>query len=206
MFVREMKVKSRLEESCLYVVSHLENCPVHPPIQRPSVSPVQDKLPGFCWDEVGVVTRWQLGKEGNVNCFLNIVQPPLPFWPQRTPLPEAPVITNRWAFWWPYSINWWCTSSPPPVSGPAFSGPLSEWLLSTCLLAFRMLLLPPFLAVLLKRYIWGHLGGLAVERLPLAQVVILGSWVQVPNRAPSGSLLLPLPVSLPLFLCFSWIN
>ena len=30
----------------------------------------------------------------------------------------------------------------------------------------------------------GHLGGSVVERLPLAQVMILGSWDQVPHRAP----------------------
>ena len=30
----------------------------------------------------------------------------------------------------------------------------------------------------------GHLGGSVVERLPLAQVVILGSWDRVPHRAP----------------------
>ena len=38
----------------------------------------------------------------------------------------------------------------------------------------------------------GRLGGSAVERLPLAQGMILGSWDRVPP------LLLPLPVSLPL--------
>ena len=30
----------------------------------------------------------------------------------------------------------------------------------------------------------GHLGGSVVEHLPLAQVVILGSWDQVPHGAP----------------------
>ena len=30
----------------------------------------------------------------------------------------------------------------------------------------------------------GRLGGLAIERLPLAQVVIPGSWDQVPHRSP----------------------
>ena len=42
----------------------------------------------------------------------------------------------------------------------------------------------------------GHLGGSGVEHLPLAQVAIPGSWDRVPDRAPTGSLLLPLPVSL----------
>ena len=52
----------------------------------------------------------------------------------------------------------------------------------------------------------GHLGGSVVEHLPLAQVVILGSRDRVPHQAPCGSLLLPLPVSLPLSVCLSWIN
>ena len=41
----------------------------------------------------------------------------------------------------------------------------------------------------------GHLGGSVVEHLPLAQVMILGSWDQVPHWAPCSveSLLLPLP-------------
>ena len=30
----------------------------------------------------------------------------------------------------------------------------------------------------------GHLGGSVVERLPLAQGMIPGSWDQVPHRAP----------------------
>ena len=34
----------------------------------------------------------------------------------------------------------------------------------------------------------GHLGGSAVERLPLAQVVIPGSRERVPHRAPHGEL------------------
>ena len=47
----------------------------------------------------------------------------------------------------------------------------------------------------------GSLGGAAVWRLPLAQGAILESRDQIPRRAPSAwSLLLPLPVSLPLSL------
>ena len=49
----------------------------------------------------------------------------------------------------------------------------------------------------------GHLGGSVVEHLPSAQVVILGSWHQVLHLAPDGSLLLPLPMSLPPSLCLS---
>ena len=50
----------------------------------------------------------------------------------------------------------------------------------------------------LKTNILGHLGGSVVEHLPLAQVVIPGSWDWVCIRLPIGSLLLPLPKSLPL--------
>ena len=51
----------------------------------------------------------------------------------------------------------------------------------------------------------GHQGGSVIERLPLAQSVILGSWDLVLHRAPlpAKSLLLPLSVSLPLSLCLS---
>ena len=45
----------------------------------------------------------------------------------------------------------------------------------------------------------GSLGGAAVWRLPLAQGAILETRDRIPRRAPSAwSLLLPLPVSLPL--------
>ena len=37
----------------------------------------------------------------------------------------------------------------------------------------------------------GHLGGSVVERLPLAQVVILGSWDRVLHQAPHGELASP---------------
>ena len=47
----------------------------------------------------------------------------------------------------------------------------------------------------------GSLGGAAVWRLPLAQGVILENRDRIPHRAPGAwSLLLPLPVSLPLSL------
>ena len=35
-----------------------------------------------------------------------------------------------------------------------------------------------------KYLVWGRLGGSGVEYLPLAQVVILGSWDQVLHQAP----------------------
>ena len=44
----------------------------------------------------------------------------------------------------------------------------------------------------------GRLGGSVVERLPSAQGVTLESPDRVPHQAPAGSLLLPLPVFLPL--------
>ena len=53
-----------------------------------------------------------------------------------------------------------------------------------------------------KMSIWGSLGGAAVWRLPLAQGAILETQDRIPHRAPSAwSLLLPLPMSLPLSLC-----
>ena len=48
----------------------------------------------------------------------------------------------------------------------------------------------------------GRLGGSAVERLPLAQVMIPEVQDQGPHGAPCKSLLLPLPMSLPS-LCLS---
>ena len=44
----------------------------------------------------------------------------------------------------------------------------------------------------------GHLGGSAVEHLPLAQGVTPGSLIESRIGIPAGNLLLPLPVSLPL--------
>ena len=50
--------------------------------------------------------------------------------------------------------------------------------------------------------IWGSLGGAAVWCLPLAQGAILETRDRIPRRAPGAwSLLLPLPMSLPLSLC-----
>ena len=49
----------------------------------------------------------------------------------------------------------------------------------------------------------GGLGGSVVERLPSAQVMTPGSRDRVLHWAPAGSLLLPLPLSLPLSLCLS---
>ena len=50
----------------------------------------------------------------------------------------------------------------------------------------------------------GSLGGAAVWRLPLAQGAILETQDRIPGRAPGAwSLLLPLPMSLPLSLFLS---
>ena len=47
----------------------------------------------------------------------------------------------------------------------------------------------------------GSLGGALVWHLPLAHVAILETWDRIPRRTNSArSLLLPLPVSLPLSL------
>ena len=51
---------------------------------------------------------------------------------------------------------------------------------------------------------WEHLGGPVVEHLPLAQVLIPGSWDQVLHQAPWRKPLLPLPVSASL--CMSLMN
>ena len=37
-----------------------------------------------------------------------------------------------------------------------------------------------------KRRVWGHLNGSVVKHLPLAQVMIPGSWDRVPHWAPHG--------------------
>ena len=60
--------------------------------------------------------------------------------------------------------------------------------------------------VLIGIQVMGRLGGSVVERLPLAQVVIWGSQIESLIRLPAEGLLLPLPISLPLTLCLSWIN
>ena len=53
----------------------------------------------------------------------------------------------------------------------------------------------------IKIYILGSLGDAAVWRLPLAQGAILETQDRIPRRAPGAwSLLLPLPMSLPLYL------
>ena len=55
----------------------------------------------------------------------------------------------------------------------------------------------------------GSLGGAVVWHLPLAQGAILETRDRVPHQAPGAwSLLLPLPVSLPLSLslCMTIIN
>ena len=50
----------------------------------------------------------------------------------------------------------------------------------------------------LKSVLMGRLGSSVVEHLPSAQVVILGSGIESHIGLPTGSPLLPLPVSLPL--------
>ena len=59
----------------------------------------------------------------------------------------------------------------------------------------------------------GGPGGSAVEHLPSAQVMVLGSWIWVPHRAPcmepaspSACVSASLSLSLSLCVCLSWIN
>ena len=53
----------------------------------------------------------------------------------------------------------------------------------------------------------GHLGGSVDERLPLAQVVIPGSWDQVPHGAPCKKPASPSAcVSASLCVSHEWIN
>ena len=49
----------------------------------------------------------------------------------------------------------------------------------------------------------GHMGGSAVEHLPLAQGMIPGPEIESRIGLPARSLLLPLPMSLLLSLCLS---
>ena len=56
----------------------------------------------------------------------------------------------------------------------------------------------------IKRKTSGHLGGSVVEHLPSAQGVIPGSEIESHIGLLAGSLLLPLPMSLPL--CVSLMN
>ena len=59
----------------------------------------------------------------------------------------------------------------------------------------------------LKMFKMGSLGGAAVWRLALAQGAILETRDRVPRRAPGAwSLLLSLPVSLPLCVCVTIIK
>ena len=51
----------------------------------------------------------------------------------------------------------------------------------------------------------GHLGGSVVERLPLAQGMILGSWDQVPHWAPCGESASP-SVYVSASFCVSLMN
>ena len=60
----------------------------------------------------------------------------------------------------------------------------------------------------IKNTIKGHLGDSVVQRLSWAQVVIPGSWDRVLHQGTCsvGSLLLPLPMSLPLCVPHEQIN
>ena len=60
-------------------------------------------------------------------------------------------------------------------------------LLNSCgySLLLKTLFLKHFLGAFKTRH-RGHLSGSVAECLPLAQVVILGSWHRVPHRAPHG--------------------
>ena len=53
-----------------------------------------------------------------------------------------------------------------------------------------------------RKVVWGTSLAQSVEGLPSAQVMISGSWDEAPHWAPcsAGSLLPPLPLSLPLFV------
>lgn len=54
-----------------------------------------------------------------------------------------------------------------------------------------------------KKALWGHLGGSVIEHLPLAQVVIMGSWDRVPRQASHKEPASPfayVSVSLSVFL------
>ena len=52
----------------------------------------------------------------------------------------------------------------------------------------------------------GCLGGSAVEHLPLALDMIPKSWDGVLHQGPREEPALPLPISLSISLCLSWIN
>ena len=49
----------------------------------------------------------------------------------------------------------------------------------------------------------GHLGGSVVEHLPSAEGMIWGPGIESHTGLPARSLLLSLPMSLPLFPCLS---
>ena len=59
-------------------------------------------------------------------------------------------------------------------------------------------------ASMLEGELEGNLGGSVVEHLPLAEVVILGSWDEILNQAPPGEPAFPSAyVFACLFVCLS---
>ena len=76
------------------------------------------------------------------------------------------------------------------------SSSLFPFLLALCIQNFAILGIAKFLEVKLL----GCLGGSVDECLPLAQGLILGSWMASRVRLPMGSLLLSLPVYATLSL------
>ena len=60
---------------------------------------------------------------------------------------------------------------------------------------------PPHWPTSIQKGTQGCVGGLGVEHLPLAEVMIRGPGVKSHTGLRTGNLLLPLPVSLLLSLC-----
>ncbi|KAM8912604.1 small integral membrane protein 10-like protein 1 isoform 2-T2 [Lycaon pictus] len=98
-----------------------------------------------------------------------------------------------------------CSTAGVPSSYGVFCKGLSRTLLAFFELAWQLRMNFPYFyvagSVILNIRLQGSLGGAAVWRLPLAHGAILETRDRIPRRAPGAwSLLLPLPVSLPLSL------